>query len=126
MKRSYDAIQAEIQKLQREAAAVRSEERDAAIGRIRAEMARYDISADELRDPMPAVRGGTRAKNRGAASVAIVTPAATGARDESPAVRLLEEAGIDFRRKIPLKAPKRTSTTRTTRKGAPKAARTAS
>jgi DNA-binding protein H-NS len=94
MARSYDVIQAEILKLQQEAEEARSQ-RNEAIKRIRAEMTRFGIAADDLREPVPARRGGVQAKNRAVA---------TGASAESPAVRLLEAAGIDFRRKAPATA----------------------
>jgi DNA-binding protein H-NS len=99
MARSYDVIQAEILKLQREAEEALSDARNEAIKRIRAEMAQFGITADELRESAPVGRRGARAKNRAAATAPTVTAAVMDASDESPAVRLLEDAGIDFRRK---------------------------
>ncbi|MGF6786114.1 H-NS family nucleoid-associated regulatory protein [Paraburkholderia sp. 35.1] len=101
-KRSYEEIQAQILELQQEAQEARIDERNDAIKRILAEMARFDITADELRGLVPAGRVGTLAKNDGVAKGAQKeASAATSASDESPAVRMLLDAGIDFRRKSP-------------------------
>lgn len=104
-KRSYDEIQAEILKLQQEAEEARSEERNEAIKRIRADMEHFGITADELRGAVPSGRGTASGKIRAAAAAEAVAPVATCASDDSPAVRMLEEAGIDFRRKSPALAP---------------------
>jgi DNA-binding protein H-NS len=104
MARSYEVIQAEILKLQREAEEALSDARNEAIKRIRAEMAQFGITADELRESAPVGHGGVRAKNRAAATAQKGTTAVLSASDESPAVRLLEDAGIDFRRKSPAPA----------------------
>ncbi|MFL9935540.1 H-NS histone family protein [Paraburkholderia sp. RL18-103-BIB-C] len=104
MARSYDVIQAEILKLQREAEEALTDARNEAIKRIRAEMAKFGISADELRELAPVGHGGARAKNRAAATAPERNTAVIGESDESPAVRLLEDAGIDFRRKAPAPA----------------------
>jgi hypothetical protein len=115
--RSYEVIQSEIAKLQREAEAALVQERNEAIVRIRAEMTKYRISVDELTSAMPTQRKGALARTRGAApktkpvlvaaKKAVAAPrkkaveAPVSAAEESPAVRLLQDAGIDFRRKRP-------------------------
>ncbi|MFL9959945.1 H-NS histone family protein [Paraburkholderia sediminicola] len=104
MARSYDVIQAEILKLQREAEEALSDARNEAIKRIRAEMAQFGIAADELRESAPVGHGAVRAKKRAAATAPKGASAVMAASDESPAVRLLEDAGIDFRRKAPAPA----------------------
>lgn len=112
MARSYDVIQAEILKLQREAEEALSDARNEAIKRIRAEMAQFGIRAEELQDPAPIEHRGARKKSPGAATAQEEVAAVVGAADESPAVRLLEEAGIDFRRKAPTSPASPTQTKR--------------
>jgi hypothetical protein len=116
MARSYEVIQAEIEKLQQEAQQALDQERNEAIVRIRADMAKFGISIDELSGAVPAEGTGAAAKTRVAtpprksvsvpsrkgAQVATTKAAETSlsaAEEESPAVRLLQDAGIDFRRK---------------------------
>ncbi|CAG4893117.1 H-NS family nucleoid-associated regulatory protein [Paraburkholderia gardini] len=96
--RSYDEIQAEIKRLQQEA--VESQKREAAIARIRIEMKRFGISADELGEPSTHKRAAApkamaNAKRAMASKRAAETAITT---DESPAVRLLRRAGVDFSR----------------------------
>lgn len=101
MARTYEVIQSEIRKLQQEAQAALVNERNEAIARIRADMAKFDISVDDLRGHVQARHKGAPAKNRVPGVTQKSDLAPKGASDDSPAVRLLEDAGIDFRRKTP-------------------------
>jgi len=134
MARSYDVIRSEIEKLQLEAEEAFHQERNEAIARIRSDMAKFDISVAELTGVIPDDRGANaagithaaaRAKKsistprKRSASVGTKTAEPPVSTDESPAVRLLEEAGIDFRRKRPeaaqSSAPARKPATKATR-----------
>ncbi len=150
MPRTYDEIQSDIQRLQEEAQEALARERLEVIERIRAEMAKFDISVAELIGGAPVARRGAPAGKlaapvrKSATEADKVTPAAAGAGDAagesgvSPAVRLLEEAGIDFRRKPapsaesannaagqPARAAKSVATGSASRKVAAKSARKA-
>ncbi|WP_228876439.1 H-NS family nucleoid-associated regulatory protein [Paraburkholderia saeva] len=108
--RSYDEIQAEIKRLQQEA--LESQKREAAIARIRLEMKRFGISADELGEPSTR-KGAVAPKAMGAAKKAVASKRAAKTpvtSDESPAVRLLMRAGVDFSRSgaKEIKPPSRT------------------
>lgn len=119
MARSYDVIQSEIQKLQQEAEEALGQERNEAIARILAEMAKFDISADELSAAAAVPRKGAAGK-RTIAPVTKAVSAPVSASDTSPAVALLQNAGIDFTRKLSTVAPPATPA----KKAAPKAQRT--
>jgi hypothetical protein len=116
MARSYDVIRSEIEKLKLEAQEAFHQERSEAIARILSDMEKFDISVSELTGAVPEERRGNAAGITRAAAparkpisahakrtAAVGTNAAAlpVAADVSPAVRLLEEAGIDFRRKRP-------------------------
>src|SRR5579864_995706 len=96
--RSYEEIQAEIRKLQNEAAKIK--EREAAIGRILDEMKRFGISAEELSE-MSTGTGAAASKATSTAKEAVASKHTTArsVSDESPAVKLLKDAGIDFSRR---------------------------
>lgn len=122
MTRPLDVIEAEIRKLNEEADAARAEERNNAIARIRVEMERYHISADELRDGThahAAETGKSATSGRGAATKKAAAPFEDSS-EESPAIRLLEQAGVDFRSKPSVVEPPKSR-----KKTAPKVARAA-
>jgi DNA-binding protein H-NS len=96
--RSYEEIQAEIRKLQQEATEL--QEREAAIGRILDEMKRFGISAEEL-SGISTEKGSAASKATSPAKevVAEKLTMTKAVSDESPAVKLLKDAGIDFSRR---------------------------
>lgn len=73
-KKSYEALQAEIQKLQKEAEAVRAQEVAEVVAKIKAAIAVYGITAKDLglvaapgkakTGPKPAAKAGARARRK--------------------------------------------------------------
>ncbi|MFX1676894.1 hypothetical protein PWR63_32475 [Paraburkholderia sp. A2WS-5] len=115
MPRTYDEIMFDIQNLQKEAQGALERERAEAIVRIRAEMARFGITLEEVsasaevenpvvrRKPATAAGKASAAAPKTAASTeaAQLASASASADKGKLAIDILDKAGIDFRSKTP-------------------------